>query len=155
MIFVVCVFMFLNEIKSFDGYYKTVDLVMMHQDEVKKGAKRITLIENGSGFIDIRYLDNEIFCYSFKSKASLLGKKYAVASIDTNEINYDLITDSYPRFDDWFYFSQVFTNAPDENDMYWYVVENTDDLKLDKNIMSYEYTYNGKSYYLLCSFATE
>lgn len=141
----------LNEIKSFDGYYRTIEGVVNHQKEVRKGAKEIALIKNGSGYVNIMTLDNSIIFYSFKSKNTLTGKKYSIAHIATKTIDYDAVSESIPDIYDWNVFSKTVFNKPDEKDLYWYVISVSDDLIVGNNIEKYEYSYNGNNYYLLCS----
>lgn len=141
----------LNEIKSFDGYYRTVEGAVNHQKEVANGAKAIALIKNGSGYINIMTLDDSIVFYSFKSKETLTGKKYAIALKATKTIDYDTLSNSLPAIHDWNIFSTIIFNKSDEKDLYWYIVKSSNDLTIENNINKYEYVYNGNKYYLLCS----
>ena len=145
----------LNEIKSFDGYYRTIDSVVKHQKEVKRGAEEIALIKNGSGYVEIMRLDDSIIFYSFKSKNTLTGKKYAIAHIATKTIDYDSLSENIPYIHDWNVFSKIIFNKADEKDLYWYVIETSNDLTIDNNVNKYEYSYNGKNYFLLCSLISE
>lgn len=153
----VCVvaFLCLNEIKSFDGYYRSIDNVIAHEEEFKKGAKEIALIENGSGYVEIMYLEDTLIFYSFKSKNSITGKKYAVAHTATKTIDYNAITNTYPKVAEWNVFSAIFLNKSDEKDMQWYIVEKTNDLIIEKDIMCFEYSHQGTTYCLLCSFSSD
>ena len=140
----------LNEIRSFDGYYRSIDDVIAHQKETKNGAEKIALIENGSGYIAVMNLEESLSFYSFKSKNTITGKKYAVAHTSTKTINYSAITETYPNYNEWNIFSSIVVNNSDEKDLYWYVVQKTDSLEIENNMMCFEYSYNGTKSCLLC-----
>lgn len=145
----------LNEIKSFDGYYRTIEGAVNHQKEVRKGAEEIASIKNGSGYIKIMRLDDSIIFYSFKSKNTLTGKKYAVAQIATKTIDYDTLSENIPDVRDWHIFSRIIFNKADEKDLYWYLIKASNDPAIENNINRYEYLYNGKKYYLLCTLQSD
>lgn len=145
----------LNEIKSFDGYYRTIDGVVKHQKEFQKGAEDIALIKNGSGYVKIMRLDDSIIFYSFKSKNTLTGEKYAIAHTATKTIDYDTVPESLPDICDWNIFAKTIFNKSDEKDLYWYIVEASNDLTIEDDANKYEYSYNGKNYYLLCSLLSD
>lgn len=151
IIFCIVTLFFLNEIKSFDGYYRTIDSVVKHQKEFQKGAEEISLIKNGSGYVKIMRLDDSIIFYSFKSKNTLTGKKYAIAHIATKTIDYNTISGNYPPIYDWNVFPSIIFNKSDEKDLYWYIADKLNDLTIESDIMCFKYFYNGKEYYLLCS----
>lgn len=151
LILCIVVLFCLNEIKSFDGYYRTIDSVVKHQKEVQKGAEEIALIKNGSGYVKIMRLDDSIIFYSFKSKNTLTGKKYAIAHTATKTIDYDTVPESFPDIRDWNIFAKTIFNESDEKDLYWYIVGVSNGLTIENNVNKYEYSYNGKHYYLLCS----
>ena len=145
----------LNEIKSFDGYYRTIDGVVNHQKEARDGAENIALIKNGSGYIKIMRLDDAVIFYSFKSKKTLTGKKYALAHKATKIIDYSALPENLPDTRDWNIFSKIIFNNPDEKDLYWYIIKASNDLIIENNINKYEYLYNGNNYYLLCSLISD
>ena len=142
----------LNEIKSFDGYYRTIEGAVNHQKEVRKGAEEIASIKNGSGYIKIMRLDDSIIFYSFKSKSTLTGKKYAVSSYQRYNIDYDSVTQTPPVFNEWKFFSTTIFNNSDEKDLIWCVVKKSNETVLEDDVKSLDYSYDGTEYCLLYAF---
>lgn len=151
----VTVLLFLNEIKSFDGYYHSIDSVLAHEEWVQKGAEEIARIKNGSGYVEVRCLDDYLIFYSFKSKNTITGKKYATAHVSTSNIDYDAITGAYPERNEWTTFSKIIFNNKDEQDFYWCVIKKSADTLIESDIMRFEYSYEGNQYYLLGTFESE
>ncbi|MBE5780507.1 MAG: hypothetical protein E7328_01605 [Clostridiales bacterium] len=135
-----------------DGYYTTIDEVMAHEDPIKKGAQEIARIQNGSGHILIYSHDDVIWFYNFKSRQSLTGKKYAVASCLEERIAYDSISSTPPRAGHlWREFSATVFVGKDEADLRWWVVEGIPSTAADE-YDSISYCCNGKTYTLLYYF---
>lgn len=151
----VTVLLFLNEVKSFDGYYHSIDSVLAHEEWVQKGAEEIARIKNGSGYVEVMRLDDYLIFYSFKSKNTITGKKYATAHVSTSNIDYDAITGAYPERNEWTTFSKIIFNNKDEQDFYWCVIKKSADTLIESNIMRFEYSYEGNQYYLLGTFESE
>ena len=122
----------LNEIKSFDGYYRSIDKVMVHEKAVQRGAENIARIQNGSGYIEILRFEDTLIFYNFKSKNTLFGRKYAVAMKATKRIDYQNLDNMYNDFQEWNVFSTTIFNNLDEKDLYWCIIEKNDELIIQR-----------------------
>ena len=92
-----------------------------------------------------------LYFYSFKTKDSNIGVKYAVAHSSSREINYNNIKNFYPNVEEWNTFSTIIFNKSDERDLQWYVVQQ-EGAEIQDGIMNFSYQYDGTDYYLLCTF---
>lgn len=142
----------LNNIKSFDGYYSSIENVVAHESTVRKGGDKIALIKNGSGSIAIIRLENAFTFYNFKTKSTLTGKKYAVSSYQRYNIDYDSVTQTPPVFNEWKFFSTTIFNNSDEKDLIWCVVKKSNETVLEDDVKSLDYSYDGTEYCLLYAF---
>lgn len=146
----IAIFLGLNEIKSFDGYYSSIENVIAHEKIMRKGGEQIALIENASGYVAIVKLDNSFTFYSFKSKNTLTGEKYAVASYQKYNVDYDNVDETYPPLNEWSYFDSItLFKKTDEKDLKWCVVKKGNELELEDDVKSLEYSYNGTTYCIL------
>lgn len=132
------------------GYYSSPEIAI-EKEKKSLDSEVIASFENGQEVMKVLRNGTDIIFYDFVSRKTMNGIKYGTSQDAKISVDYDKVTQTCPDYKDWNLIQLVLERKQgrDMHNVSFTIVENSDGLYLDSDVMKFEYNYNQKQYLLL------